>query len=165
MQLDLRIRPWQEEVQRKLIIYKHLFPGERYTKELYDMGKKSGKACSAVDPADPDQAEDADIADPGKMAEIKAEQIKNKEGKYGSEQVKPHQPTEEEIEEKSWIEIEMVDEEDEPVSGEKYSITLPDDSVAEGTLDGNGFARIDGIEPGTCKVTFPKLDAEAWEKI
>ena len=43
------------------------------------MGKKSGKACKAVDPAEPDQAEDADIADPGKMAEIKAEQEEKKD--------------------------------------------------------------------------------------
>jgi len=129
------------------------------------MSKKSGKAGSPVSPAAPDAAEDADIADPGKMAEIKAEQLEKKEGKYGSEQVKPHNPTEEEIEEKSWIEIEMVDEEDEPVPGEKYKITLPDDSVAEGTLDGKGFARVEGIEPGTCKITFPELDKDAWEKI
>ena len=129
------------------------------------MGKKSGKAGSPVSPAAPDAAEDADIADPGKMAEIKAEQLEKKEGKYGSEQVKPHNATEEEIEEKSWIEIEMVDEEDESVPGEKYKITLPDDTVAEGTLDNNGFARVDGIDPGTCKVTFPELDKDAWEKI
>ncbi len=132
------------------------------------MGKKSGNAGSPVSPAAPDAAEDADIADPGKMAEIKAEQLEKKEGKYGSEQVKPHKPpaTEEEAEQKkSWIEIEMVDEEDEPVPGEKYKITLPDDSVAEGTLDGKGFARIEGIEPGTCKITFPELDKDAWEKI
>ena len=128
------------------------------------MGKKSGKAGSPVSPAAPDAAEDADVADPGEVAEIKAEQKQTKTGKYGSVQVKPHNPTEEEIEEKSWIEIEMVDEEDEPVPGEKYKITLPDDSVAEGTLDNNGFARVDGIDPGTCKIAFPDLDQEAWEK-
>ncbi len=131
------------------------------------MGKKKGKAGKAVPPGAPDKAEDADIADPGKVAEIKSEQLKNKQGKYGSQQVKPFKPPEdeEEKEEKSWIEIEMVDEEDEPVPGEKYKITLPDDSVTEGTLDGNGFARIEGIEPGTCKITFPELDKEAWEKV
>ena len=132
------------------------------------MNPKDGKAVKPVEPAEPDPAEDADLADPGKMSEIKAEQKKDKSGKYGSERVKPHKPpTEDEAEdeEKTWIEIKMVDEEDEPVPSEKYRITLPDDSVAEGTLDGNGFARIEGIEPGTCKVTFPKLDAEAWEKI
>ena len=126
------------------------------------MGKKSGNAGSPVSPAAPDAAEDADIADPGKMAEIKAEQLEKKEGKYGSEQVKPHKPDEEKT---SWIEIEMVDEEDEPVPGEKYKITLPDDSVAQGTLDDKGFARIEGIDQGTCKITFPELDKDAWEKI
>jgi len=129
------------------------------------MGKKSGNAGSPVSPAAPDAAEDADVADPGEVAEIKAEQKQTKTGKYGSVQVKPHNPTEEEIEEKSWIEIEMVDEEDEPVPSEKYKITLPDDSVAQGTLDGKGFARVEGIEPGTCKITFPELDKDAWEKI
>ena len=134
------------------------------------MGKKSGNAGSPVSPAAPDAAEDADIADPGKMAEIKAEQLEKKEGKYGSTPVKPHKPpTEEEKEEKkeelSWIEIEMVGEDDEPIPGEKYKITLPDDSVAEGTLDEKGAARVEGFEKGTCKVCFPDLDKEAWEKI
>jgi type VI secretion system secreted protein VgrG len=132
------------------------------------MGKKSGNAGSPVSPAAPDKAEDADIADPGKMAKIKAEQLEKKEGKYGSTPVEPHKPpeTEEEKEQKtSWIEIEMVDEEDEPVPGEKYKITLPDDSVAEGTLDEKGFARVEGFEKGTCKICFSDLDKEAWEKV
>ena len=64
----------------------------------------------------------------------------------------------------SWIEIELVDEDDQPVPGEKYKVTLPDESVATGTLDENGFARIDGIESGTCQITFPNLDKDAWEK-
>jgi type VI secretion system secreted protein VgrG len=128
---------------------------------------KSGKPGKAVAPAAPNKAEDADIADPGKIAEIKAEQVENKSGKYGSEKVKPFKPSteEENKEELSWIEIEMVDEEDEPVPGEKYKITLPDDSVAEGTLDEKGCARVEGFEKGTCKVCFSDLDAEAWEKI
>ena len=48
--------------------------------------------------------------------------------------------------------------------GEPYSITLPDGStVADGTLDEKGRARVDNIDPGTCKVTFPNLDEEAWQ--
>jgi len=134
------------------------------------MGKKSGKAGKAVSPAAPTKPEDADIADPGKMAEIKAEQLETKSSKYGSEKVQPFKPpTEEEKEEKkeelSWIEIELVGEDDEGIPGEKYKITLPDDSVAEGTLDEKGFARVEGFEKGTCKVCFPDLDKEAWEKI
>ncbi len=129
------------------------------------MNPKSGTAGNAVAPADPDAALDADVADPGEVAEIKVEQIEKQEGKYGSTPVAPHKPpTEEEAEQKnSWIEIELIDEEDAPVPGEKYEITLPDGSVAKGTLDQNGFARVDGIDPGTCQITFPDLDKDAWE--
>lgn len=139
------------------------------------MGKKSGTAGKAVPPAVPDKSDDADIADPGKVSEIKTEQRQTKSGKYGSEKVKPHkQPAEEETktideEEKkeraSWIEIELVGEDDEGIPGQKYKITLPDNSVAEGTLDEKGFARVEGFEKGTCKVSFPDLDKEAWEKV
>ena len=131
------------------------------------MGAKSGKAGKAVAPADPDIPEDADVADPAEVAEAKAEQIEKESGKYGTTPTKPFKKpeSEEEAEEKtSWIEIELVDEEDEPVPSEKYEIKLPDGSVAKGTLDGNGFARIEGIDPGTCEITFPNLDKDAWEK-
>lgn len=53
------------------------------------MAKKSGNAGSPVLPTVPEKVEDADIADPGKMAEIKAEQLKTKSGKYGSQKTKP----------------------------------------------------------------------------
>ena len=152
------------------------------------MGKKSGKAGKPVPPGSSRKPEDADIADPGKVAEIKAEQRQTESGKYGSQKVKPFKPPaepeaevveesgpgetekqkkqEREKEEKtSWIEIELVGEDDEPIPGEKYKITVPDDSVAEGTLDEKGLARVEGFEKGTCKVCFPDLDKEAWEKI
>lgn len=141
------------------------------------MNPKSGKAGKAVTPAAPVKAEDADIADPGKMAEIKAEQAETKSGKYGSQQVKPYKDgqtqqsstqeqtgEDQEDEQANWIEIEMVGEDDEPIPGQAYRITLPDgETVAEGTLDENGFARRDGIDEGTCKVCFPDLDKDAWE--
>jgi type VI secretion system secreted protein VgrG len=76
-----------------------------------------------------------------------------------------HDPNNEENKEKkSWIEIELVDEEGQPVPGEPYRITLPDGTtVADGTLDEKGWARVDNIDPGSCKVTFPNLDKDAWE--
>ena len=56
-------------------------------------------------------------------------------------------------------------EDDKPVTGMTYRITLPDgETVAEGTLNEKGFCRVDGIEPGSCKITFPLLDQDAWEK-
>jgi type VI secretion system secreted protein VgrG len=131
------------------------------------MNPKSGSPVTAVEPAEPEEVIEADVADPGEIAEIKTEQVEKKTGKYGEPVTKPHKPpmTEEEEEEKTaWIEIELIDEEDNPVPGERYEITLPDDSVAKGTLDGNGFVRIEGIEPGNCQIAFPKLDKDAWEK-
>ncbi len=72
---------------------------------------------------------------------------------------------EEAAEEKSWIEIELVDEDEKPVTGEKYIITLPDGkTVATGTTGAEGKAKVAGIDAGNCKVTFPDLDKEAWEK-
>jgi type VI secretion system secreted protein VgrG len=63
-----------------------------------------------------------------------------------------------------WIEIELVDEADQPVPGEKYEIAMPDQTVKKGTLDEKGWARVDGIkDPGQCKITFPNLDREAWD--
>ncbi len=66
---------------------------------------------------------------------------------------------------KTWIEIELVGEDDEPIAGEKYRITLPDGTVDEGTLDTNGWARVQGIDPSTCEISFPDLDRDAWEFI
>jgi type VI secretion system secreted protein VgrG len=128
---------------------------------------KSGKAGTAVAPAEPKKSEEADKADPGEVEKIKAEQRKTKTGKYGSEKVEPHKkPTtsEEQAKKLSWIEIKLVDEDGEPVPGEAYRVTLPDgETVAEGTLDDKGYARVEGFEPGQCQVTFPNLDESVWE--
>jgi len=68
-------------------------------------------------------------------------------------------------EEKTWIEIELVDEENQPVAGKKYRITLADGkTIAQGMTDSSGLARIAGIDPGTCEVTFPDLDQDAWTR-
>ena len=139
---------------------------------------KDGSAGKPVPPAAPKTPEAADLADFGEMKEIKAEQIAKGEGKYGSNPVKKHKPKtaaektdedqaaqEEDPAPESWIEIKLVGEDDEPIPGERYSITLPDgETVAEGTLDEKGEARVEGIEKGDCRVTFPDLDQDAWEK-
>ena len=56
-------------------------------------------------------------------------------------------------------------EDDKPIPGEKYRVTLPDGSVDEGTLDQHGWARVQGFEKGECKITLPELDKDAWEFI
>lgn len=69
-------------------------------------------------------------------------------------------------EEKTWIEIVLVDEEDasQPVAFAKYRVELPNGSPREGMLDAKGRARIEGIDPGTCQVSFPGLDGSAWRR-
>jgi len=121
-----------------------------------------------VAPTDPAEPEEADVADPGKVDEIKAEQKEAKSGKYGAVSMKPFKASEadkaaDKKEKTAWIEVELVDEDGEPVPGEGYRITLPDDSVAEGSLDDKGKARVEGFKPGNCKVTFPDLDEDAWK--
>jgi hypothetical protein len=129
---------------------------------------KSGTACSAVPPTEPDPAEEADKADPGEVEKVKAEQRQTQSGKYGTAKVKAYKPpqTEEEKEKKkSWIEIELRDDDGKPIPGEPYELVLPDGQVvARGTLDEKGFARVDGIEPGQAKVHFPNQEDDQWRK-
>ena len=131
------------------------------------MVPESVKAPSATEPEEPQVAEPADVADPGKVAEVKARQRETKEGKYGSEKVEPIKPPEdpEEAKKTVWIEIELVGEDDEPIPGEKYKVTAPDGRVAEGMLNGEGYARVSNLDPGSCKITFPNMDKDAWEFI
>jgi hypothetical protein len=132
------------------------------------MSPKSGKAGTPVKPIEPRKAIDADKADPGEVEKIKAQQREAKAGKYGSVTTSPHTgpQTQEEAEKKtSWIKIKLLDEEDEPVPGERYRVTLPDGTtVAEGALDEKGCASVEGFEPGSCKVTFPDLDKGSWKE-
>ena len=129
---------------------------------------KSGNASSPISPVAPAVAEEADKADPGEVEQAKAEQRQTQAGKYGSTPAKPYKPPktkEEKAQKKSWIEIKLVDEEGKPIPGERYRVTLADgETVAEGTLDEKGFARVDGIEPGSCKITFPALDKDSWKR-
>lgn len=73
------------------------------------------------------------------------------------------QPTVISDKKKSWIAIKLVDENNFCVPGEAYRVTLPDGTNVEGDLDEKGYACVKGIDPGTCQVTFPELDKEAWK--
>jgi type VI secretion system secreted protein VgrG len=63
-----------------------------------------------------------------------------------------------------WIAIELVDELGKHVPYEDYRITLPDGTVIEDSLDKKGRAKITGIAPGNCQVTFPNLDKDVWKR-
>ncbi len=127
----------------------------------------SSASCSA--PTAPKEAQEADKAEHGGMKSYswQARQmapIPPPGSVSGSNTAPRHKKdSEENKQKKSFIEIELVDDNGKPVPGEPYRILLPDGSVAEGSLNDKGFARVDGIDPGTCKVTFPRLDRRAWE--
>lgn len=61
-----------------------------------------------------------------------------------------------------YVEVTLDDENGKPAAGAGYRITLPDGSVTSGSLDEKGFARVDGIDPGQVKITFPDYDKDAW---
>lgn len=65
-------------------------------------------------------------------------------------------------EEMTFLAIELKDEAGKPVPNARYVVTLPDGSTREGTLNGNGYARVDNVVPGQCQVTFPELDGQSW---
>ncbi|MFO0624796.1 MAG: hypothetical protein U0325_04205 [Polyangiales bacterium] len=62
---------------------------------------------------------------------------------------------------KTWIEIELLDMDGKPMPGERYSITLPDGTVREGTLDGNGLAYFGGLDAGNAEIRWPDRDGDA----
>lgn len=66
----------------------------------------------------------------------------------------------------TWIEIELIGEDDQPIPFAKYVIADPDKSIVmRGTLDGKGLARKDRLKPGSYMVNFPEFDKDAWEAI
>ena len=64
---------------------------------------------------------------------------------------------------KFWIEIEMVGEDDRPCPGERYNVKCPDGSLRTGVLSELGLARVELTQAGTCEISFPDLDKDAWE--
>lgn len=72
-------------------------------------------------------------------------------------------PAEKQKVKKDWIEIILVDMDGNPMPGVKYRITPPGGAPTEGTLNEFGQAGLYQIEPGSCKITFPDLDQEAWD--
>ena len=62
-----------------------------------------------------------------------------------------------------FVEIEVVDTKGKPLANERFRVVPPGGKPIEGFLDANGFARIAGIDAGTCKISLPDLDAASWK--
>ena len=46
----------------------------------------------------------------------------------------------------------------------KYRVKLPDGSLKEGSLDGEGKVRFEEIEPGSAEISFPEVDGAEWSR-
>lgn len=139
------------------------------TMVLINSGGAAGSATAGelVTPTDPEEAHIADNADPGSDAPTYRNQVRAIPPalvpSYTAPDHKPDSPDNKD--KKDWIEIVLKDELGNPVPGQKYRVTLPDGkTIAEGTLDEEGKAKVTNIDPGNCKVTFPKLDKDVWKE-
>lgn len=63
---------------------------------------------------------------------------------------------------RTFVEFQLIGEDGNGIGYEEYAITLPGGKVITGELDATGLVRVDGIPAGTCQLSFPKLDKEAW---
>lgn len=64
----------------------------------------------------------------------------------------------------SWIEIQMNDRGGFGVANTRFRLETAAGKIIQGVTDGNGLARVEGIDPGNYKVTFPDLPPDGWKK-
>jgi hypothetical protein len=62
--------------------------------------------------------------------------------------------------EKTFIELELIDSDGQPVAFASYRITASDGAEFLGVLDASGQVRIPEVARGNCKVTFPEFYRE-----
>lgn len=66
--------------------------------------------------------------------------------------------------EKTWIEFLLLDRKGNPVAGQPCRVKLADGSTQEARTDERGLARLHGIDPGDCELSFTRLAPDAWER-
>jgi uncharacterized Zn-binding protein involved in type VI secretion len=64
----------------------------------------------------------------------------------------------------SWIEIQMNDRGGFGLANTKFRLETSAGKIIEGVTDGNGLARVDGIDSGNHKISFPDLPPDGWKK-
>lgn len=64
---------------------------------------------------------------------------------------------------KTWIEIELLDMEGNPMPGEPYRVKLPDGTERRGTLDAQGRAYFGQLDPGQAEIIWEARDGDATE--
>ena len=62
-----------------------------------------------------------------------------------------------------WVGIELASAAGVPSAAEPFVLELADGTSVTGKLDNLGRCRVEGVPPGTCKITFPERDAKEWK--
>ena len=62
-----------------------------------------------------------------------------------------------------WIAIELKTPDGKAVPGEAFQVELANGRTISGQLDAAGKVRIEGIDPGNCRITFPDRDGHDWD--
>jgi type VI secretion system secreted protein VgrG len=129
----------------------------------------SGPGASPVSPEAPKDAFDADEADPGEVAKLKAEQQKIGKGKYGSVKAGQYKKQESGQEEpvKQPVEFQLLDADGDPVKNEKVTAHIPgEDAPRNLTTNGDGIVRIEDLDGGTSvRFELPDRADQHWEDV
>lgn len=117
----------------------------------------SGQAVTIAEPKKPEKTDEADDDKPGTKMNLEKRSQARKERTF--------KPNEEDEKTKHWIKVKLVDEAGKPVPGEVCKITLPDGRVTSRSTNQKGEVHVKGIkDAGSCQITFPNLDKDAWEE-
>ena len=65
---------------------------------------------------------------------------------------------------KTWVEMEVVDAQGKPLSGQAFVCMMPNGIIEQGNLDKRGRVRFEEIDPGECVFSLTGLDRETWER-
>lgn len=61
------------------------------------------------------------------------------------------------LNEDHWVEFRLVDGKSDPIPNQPFELTDPAGKMMPGTLDANGYARVEPVKAGACTVHFPQL--------
>ena len=121
---------------------------------------------TASSPAAPEAPVDADTVEHGKDTSYSGGEEPPAGDALGAVAGHTFEPTEMDGQKYTWVEIELVDETGQPVPHERYEVIAPNgETIKTGSLDDMGQAHVALPEPsGTCQISFPNLDEDAWER-
>ena len=127
---------------------------------------KSLKLLTVQEIVAPEEAQEAAQADPGEVEEVPTRKVHRDPARPETLGVVPIQRTDDQPPEpppQHWIGVKLLDNDGVPFAYERFRLKMSDGSMVDGTLDKNGYCRVEGVEPGSAQVCFPDIDANEWK--